>query len=225
MPEAAGRLGTALDHVPGRPRHRRACSSRPSASRSGPPPGPASARHRPPAPSRRAEPPIECLGDRPGTRGKHWRDQPRRHGEIGSPVSMCDRSTPCVNPFGESDPSTSSPVTTPIGRLARPGRSRIRPHRGAHDRGFSPPALVTILQRRLLDEDRSEPLEQLGKVGHDSRPCGSLQPQWLRIAIVSSARYSSVSTSIRPSRASRKGASRLSPQKPAPLPTRIVHVS
>src|SRR4051794_36507127 len=48
---------------------------------------------------------------------------------------------------------------------------------------------------------------------------------WLRIARVSSARYSSVSTSSRPSRASRKGASRLSPQKPAPLPTRKVRPS
>src|SRR5262245_53961201 len=39
---------------------------------------------------------------------------------------------------------------------------------------------------------------------------------------VSSARYSSVRYSIRPRSASSRGASRLSPQKPAPLPTRIV---
>src|SRR5271157_6568922 len=49
----------------------------------------------------------------------------------------------------------------------------------------------------------------------------SLARWWLRIASVSSARYSSVSTSSLPSLASREGASRLSPQNPAPLPILI----
>ena len=54
----------------------------------------------------------------------------------------------------------------PIGSSPSPAASRISPQRAEHDGGFRPPALVTIRSPILLFQDRRQPLEQLGKVGH-----------------------------------------------------------